>query len=74
MNEKAIRLVEANVRQGVQTVREHAEVVAAGKEGGHGPVIVHGLVYDIKTGELREVSCEEEEEEGNARVEAFGVN
>ena len=73
-DEKAIRLVEANVRQGVQTVREHAEVVAAGKEGGHGPVVVHGLVYDIKTGELREVSCEEDEEEGNARVEAFGVN
>lgn len=68
-----MRLVEANVRQGVCTVREHAEVVAAGKEGGHG-VSVHGLVFDVKTGELREIDCDEEEEEGKARVEAFGVN
>ena len=71
--EKAVKLVEANVRQGVQTVREHAEVVAACQEGGHG-VSVHGLVYDVKTGELREISCEEEEEEGKARVAAFSVN
>lgn len=67
--EKALRLVEENVRQGVRTVRENAEVLAR-----HGEVTVHGLVFDVGSGELREVECEGEgEEEVEARKGAFGV-
>ncbi|KAG6990960.1 carbonic anhydrase [Physcia stellaris] len=70
-DDRKIRLVEENVRQGVQTVREHHDVVAASKEG---RISVHGLVYDVGSGSLREIECGEEEEEGKAREEAFHVN
>lgn len=66
--ERALRLVEANVRQGVQTLRENAEVIEGIKERG---VVVHGLVYDVGTGELKELEIGEEEEKGADRVEAF---
>ena len=66
--EKAVRLVEANVRQGVQTVRENPEVIDAVRERG---LQVHGLVYDVASGELRELEIEEGELEGKKRQEAF---
>lgn len=66
--EKAIRLVEANVRQGVQTVRENPEVIDAVRERG---LQVHGLVYDVASGELRELEIKEGELEGKKRQEAF---
>lgn len=68
--DKAVRLVEANVRQGVQTVLENAEVIDAVKERG---LQVHGLVYDVACGELRELKIEEGEQEGKKRVEAFAL-
>lgn len=68
--ERAVALVEANVRQGVQTLRENAEVIDGMRERG---VVVHGLVYDVACGELRELEIDEEEEEGKKRVEAFGT-
>lgn len=66
--EKAVRLVEANVRLGVQTVRENPEVIDAMRERG---LQVHGLVYDVACGELREVEIKEGEQEGEKRKEAF---
>ncbi|KAL8793568.1 MAG: hypothetical protein Q9195_003830 [Heterodermia aff. obscurata] len=69
--DQKLRLVEENVRQGVQTVREHHDVVAAAKERG---LSVHGLVYDVGSGQLKEVECSEAEEEGKAREEAFTVS
>ena len=68
--EKALRLVDANVRQGVQTLKENAEVIHAMKERG---LVVHGLVYDVACGELRELEIEEDEDEGTKRKEAFGM-
>lgn len=67
-SERAVRLVEANVRQGVQTLKENAEVIKAVEERG---VDVHGLVYDVGCGELRELEIEEEEVKGKLRKEAF---
>ena len=69
--EKALRLVEANVRQGVQTLRENAEVIEARKERG---LVVHGLIYDIANGELRELDCVDAEHERLIREDAFHTN
>ncbi|MCJ1388385.1 hypothetical protein MMC18_001232 [Xylographa bjoerkii] len=67
--ERVQRLVEANVKAGVRTLRENPNVIKAVGDRG---VKVHGLVYDIKTGELKELEVEDEEGEG-VRREAFGV-
>ena len=66
--ERALRLVEANVREGVQTLRENAEVIEARKERG---LAVHGLVYDISSGVLRELECGDAEQERLIREDAF---
>ena len=66
--EKALKLVEANVRQGVQTLRENPEVIEARKERG---LIVHGMVYDIANGELKELDCGDEDQERLIREDAF---
>lgn len=68
--ETAVRLVEANVKQGVQTLKENAEVIEGMRERG---VTVHGLVYDVASGELRELEIEEPEHEGKKREAAFGT-
>ena len=111
-DEQKLRLVEENVRQGVQTVREQEDVVsfpnafsplssslpnnqyhfpftvspptpkpttnthissqvAASEERG---LTVHGLIYDVGSGRLKEVDCSEPEEEKKAREEAFAVS
>ncbi|MCJ1317597.1 hypothetical protein MMC15_002922 [Xylographa vitiligo] len=67
--ERVQRLVEANVKAGVRTLRENPNVVKAVAERG---VKVHGLVYDIKTGMLSELDVEDEDGEG-VRREAFAV-
>jgi len=66
--EKSLRLVEANVKQGVQTLRENAEVIEARKERG---LVVHGLVYDIASGVLTELNCGDVEQERLIREDAF---
>ena len=66
--EKALRLVEANVRQGVLTLRENAEVIEARKERG---VVVHGMVYDIGSGVLREIEVGDGEQDRLVREDAF---
>ena len=66
--EKVGRLVEENVKQGVRTLRENPDVIDAVRERG---VMVHGLVYDIGTGEVRELACGEEEGEEQKRMEVF---
>ena len=66
--ERALKLVEANVRSGVQTLLENADVIEGVKERG---VQVHGAVYDIASGEVRELAIEEGEEEGRVRHLAF---
>lgn len=68
--DQLLKLVEANVRAGVQTLKENAEVIDAMRERG---LDVHGLVYDIGCGELREIDCEEDEQEGQKREDAFAT-
>ena len=66
--ERALRLTEANVRSGVQTLRENALVIEAVESRG---LVVHGFIYDVGSGELRELDIQEEEHEGKKRIEAF---
>jgi len=67
----AKKMIEENVRAGVRVVKRNAEVVVAMKERG---LDVHGVVYEIGEGTLREVDCGEDEEEASARVEAFHIH
>ncbi|KAL8863181.1 MAG: hypothetical protein Q9178_000556 [Gyalolechia marmorata] len=65
---KAVSLVEANVKRGVEVVRRNPEVLKAMEERG---VKVHGVVYDVGTGELRELETGEGEEGLKKRLENF---
>ena len=66
--DKVMKLVEANVQQGVKTLKENPDVIDAMRERG---LRVHGLVYDVGSGELKELEVEESEEEQRGRIEAF---
>ena len=66
--QKGVALVEANVRQGVQTLRENPDVIEGVEERG---VELHGCVYDIATGVVRELQCKEDRPEEENRLEAF---
>ncbi|KAL8710736.1 MAG: hypothetical protein Q9220_004754 [cf. Caloplaca sp. 1 TL-2023] len=68
--EKSLILVEANVRRGVDVVRQNAEVVKAMEDRG---LTVHGVVYDVATGKLSELDTGEGEEDVRKRVEGFKV-
>ena len=68
--ERALRLAEANVRHGVQILKQNADVIEAMKERG---LVVHGLVHDVACGVLRELEINEDEHEGKKREKAFGT-
>lgn len=61
-------LVEENVREGVKVLRGNSNVIEAVKGRG---LQVHGVVYDIASGSLREVDCKCEEGEEEAVEWAF---
>jgi len=66
--EKGLWLVEENVKEGVRVLRGNSNVIAAQKGRG---LKVHGAVYDIEKGELREVDCACGEGEEEATEWAF---
>ncbi len=66
-DEKVTRLVEENVRMGVGVVKANPNVIEAVKERG---IKVHGCVYDIKTGLLRELEIPLDEKEEKKLREA----
>lgn len=68
--EKALVLVEANVRKAVDIMRKNPEVVKAAEERG---LKVHGVIYDVGTGELRELDTEEGENDMQKRMQHFKV-
>lgn len=68
--ERAGRLVEMNVEAGVRGLRENAAVIEAMGERG---LCVHGVVYDVASGVLRELEIKESEAEGKRREEAFAT-
>ena len=66
--ESLLKLVELNVKQGVQTLKQNHHIIDAMRDRG---LDVHGLIYDIGTGKLKEVDTDEGEEEGHHRTSAF---
>ena len=68
--DSARKLVELNVRQGVQTLKENGSVIAAMRDRG---LVVHGLVYEVATGELTELDVTEGTEDARGRTAAFSV-
>lgn len=66
--EGALRIVEMNVLQGVRTLQENHVVLDAIEERG---LKLHGLVYDVGSGKLRELETGETDEGVKARLTAF---
>lgn len=61
-------LVDANVKRGVEVLRRNPEVIAAVEERG---LKIHGVVYNVATGQLEELDCKDEAE--GKRKEAFKI-
>jgi len=53
-DEKAIRLAELNVRNGLDTLRANKTVAQAMESGG---LTLHGFLYDVATGELKDLKA-----------------
>lgn len=66
--DKGIKMVELNVRAGVKVLHTNPIVIDAMSERG---LQVHGLIYNVGTGELRELDIEEEEEIVKSRIVSF---
>lgn len=72
LNEKdrGLKMVELNVRSGCKVLLENPIVIDAVAERN---LQVHGLIYDVGSGELRELDIEEDEEIVKGRKTAFRV-
>ena len=68
---RVTKIVEENVKAGVRTLRENASVIKMQKVR---KISVHGLVYDVKCGKLREVEVAESEEEAKIRLACFDTS
>ena len=66
--EAALKLVELNVRAGVKVLEENPVVIDAVAER---DLKIHGLIYDVGTGELKELDIQEDEETVRSRKTAF---
>merc|ERR1712230_229945 len=66
--ERALKLVELNVRNGAKVLSENPIVIDAMQERG---LQIHGLIYNVGTGELRELDIGEDDEIVKSRQIAF---
>lgn len=66
--DRALRLVELNVKRSVGVLMENKAVIDAIADRG---LEVHGCIYDVSTGKLRDLDIKEEEEEMSKRIKAF---
>ena len=66
---KTSKLVELNVKQGVETLRQNQVIIDATKTWG---LQVHGLVFDLASGELKSVDTDEPSSTTDTRNAAFG--
>lgn len=69
-DQRVARLVRENVLQGVQVLKENPNILRAQIEG---RLSVHGLIYDIETGDLEELDTEDNEEETIKMRRAFNI-
>jgi len=63
-----LKLIELNVKSGLKVLRENPIVIDAIAERG---LKIHGLIYDVGTGELKELDSEEDEETIKSTQTAF---
>ncbi|KAF7618929.1 putative carbonic anhydrase Nce103 [Aspergillus flavus] len=63
-----VRMAELNVREGVKLLKSKAVVLEAMQERG---LQVHGLIYDVACGMLRDIDTKDSEEEIKRRLVAF---
>jgi carbonic anhydrase len=68
--EAALKLVELNVRAGVKILEENPVVIDAIAER---DLKIHGNIYDVGSGELKELDIEEDEETVRSRKTAFKI-
>jgi carbonic anhydrase len=69
-DQAALKLVELNVRAGVKVLEENPTVIDAISERG---LKIHGVIYDVGSGELKEIDIEEDEETVRSRKTAFKI-
>lgn len=67
-HDAALKLVELNVRKGITVLLENSDITTAVAERG---LKVHGLIYDVGSGELKELDIGEEESRMKERARAF---
>ncbi|EEH40697.2 carbonic anhydrase [Paracoccidioides lutzii Pb01] len=67
-SEAAEKLAEINVRQGLRTLKENSGVLDAIQERG---LKLHGVLYDVGSGILRELDVEESVDVVHSRITAF---
>jgi carbonic anhydrase len=67
-DEAALKLVELNVREGLNVLTQKSVVLNAIQERG---LEVHGLVYDVGSGVLRELDTQDSQDAIRARLVAF---
>lgn len=68
--ERGLKLVELNVRSGIKVLLENPVVIDAIAERN---LKVHGLIYNVGSGELRELDIGEDEEVVKSRKTAFKI-
>jgi carbonic anhydrase len=66
--EAAGKLAEINVHEGLRVIKENSSVLDAMQERG---LKVHGVIYDVGTGKLRELDTDEGYDAISARLTAF---
>lgn len=66
----ALKLVELNVRNGITVLEENPVVMDAINDRG---LQIHGLIYDVASGELKELDIKEDEETIKSRLTAFKI-
>jgi carbonic anhydrase len=66
--DQSLKLVELNVRAGAKNLMENPIVIDAMTERG---LQIHGLIYNVGTGELRELDIGEDDDIVKSRVIAF---
>ncbi|KAJ6015119.1 hypothetical protein N7540_009710 [Penicillium herquei] len=69
-DDAALKLVELNVREGLDVVKQKGAVLEAIQERG---LQVHGLIYDVASGVLRELDTQDSEEVIRSRLTAFAT-
>ena len=66
--EKSTCLAKLNVKDGVEKLRRIPTVLEAIRDRG---LQVHGVLYDLSTGLLEDLQCDEDKKDADKRIDAF---